>query len=122
MVKFNIHGPVGLIDRKSPGQPARLNDKHRAALAAIIESGPTPAVHGVTRWRLIDLCQWMWETFRVSIAKPTMSRELRSMGYRKLTARPRHHAQAEGAVEAFKKTSQPSWRSSQTAKASRSAA
>jgi hypothetical protein len=25
------------------------------------------------------------------------------MGYRKLTARPRHHAQAEGAVEAFKK-------------------
>ena len=34
------------------------------------------------------------------------------MGYRKLSARPRHHAQAEGAIEAFKKTSPPSWRRS----------
>jgi hypothetical protein len=25
------------------------------------------------------------------------------MGYRKLSARPRHHAQAEGAIEDFKK-------------------
>jgi len=28
---------------------------------------------------------------------------LRALGYRKLSARPRHHAQAAGAVEAFKK-------------------
>jgi hypothetical protein len=28
------------------------------------------------------------------------------MGYRKLSARPRHHAQADGAIENFKKTSQ----------------
>jgi hypothetical protein len=32
------------------------------------------------------------------------------MGYRKLSARPKHHAQAVGAIEAFKKTSQPRWR------------
>jgi Winged helix-turn helix len=38
-----------------------------------------------------------------------LSRELRSMGYRKLSARPRHHAQAEGAIEEFKKSSQPAW-------------
>ena len=31
------------------------------------------------------------------------------MGYRKLSARPRHHAQAEGAIEDFKKTSQRAW-------------
>src|ERR1700712_3674549 len=43
VVKFNTDGPAGLIDRKAPGQPSRLKDKHRAALAAIIESGPTPA-------------------------------------------------------------------------------
>jgi len=35
----------------------------------------------------------------------TLSRELRAMGYRKLSARPRHDAQAEGAIEEFKKTS-----------------
>lgn len=31
VVKFNAHGPDGLIDRKAPGQPSRLNDIHRAA-------------------------------------------------------------------------------------------
>jgi transposase len=103
VLKFNAHGPDGLIDRKPPGQPPRLNDTHRAALAAIIESGPIPAVHGVVRWRIIDLCQWIYEEFRVVVAKQTLSRELRAMGYRKLSARPRHHAQAAGAIEDFKK-------------------
>lgn len=105
VVKFNAHGPEGLIDRKAPGQPRRLNDEHRAALAAIIESGPIPAIHGVVRWRIVDLCQWVWEEFRVIVAKQTLSRELRTMGYRKLSARPRHHAQAAGAIEDFKKVS-----------------
>ena len=102
VLKFNAQGPQGLIDRKAPGQPSRLNNAHRAALAGIVESGPIPAVHGVVRWRIVDLCQWMFEEFRVTIAKQTMSRELRGLGYRKLSARPRHHAQAEGAVEDFK--------------------
>ena len=79
------------------------------ALKAILESGPIPAVHGVVRWRIVDLCQWIWEEFRISIAKQTLSRELRAMGYRKLTARPRHHAQAAGAIELFKKVSPPAW-------------
>src|SRR4249920_2396217 len=61
VVKFNAQGPDGLIDRKPPGKPSRLTDMHRGALKAIIESGPTPATHGVVRWRLVDLCQWMWE-------------------------------------------------------------
>lgn len=107
VVKLNAHGPDGLVDRQAPGQPSRLNDRHRAALAAVIESGPIPAIHGVVRWRVIDLCQWVWDEFQVSVAKQTLSRELRAMGYRKLSARPRHHAQAEGAIEAFKKTSPP---------------
>ena len=109
VVKFNTHGPDGLIDRKSPGQPSRLNGVHRAALAAMIESGPIPAIHGVVRWRVIDLCQWVFEEFRVTVAKQTLSRELRAMGYRKLSARPRHHAQAEGAIEEYKKTFPPAW-------------
>jgi transposase len=109
VLKFNAHGPAGLIDRKPPGQPARLQAAHRAALAAAIESGPIPAAHGVVRWRLIDLCQWLWEEFRVKVARQTLGRELRALGYRKLSARPRHHAQAEGAIEHFKKTSLPCW-------------
>lgn len=110
VLKFNAHGADGLIDRKAPGPTPRLRAEHRAALAAIIETGPTPAAHGVVRWRLIDLCQWLWEEFRVSVAKPTLSRELRAMGYRKLSARPRHYAQVEGTVEDFKKVSPPAWK------------
>jgi len=109
VLRFNAHGPDGLVDRKAPGQPPRLNDSHRTALAAMIESGPVPAVHGVVRWRLVDLCQWLWEEFRVRVAKQTLSRELRAMGYRKLSARPRHHARAEGAIEHFEKPSPPCW-------------
>src|SRR5262249_23374320 len=82
----------------------------RQAIAGMIESGPIPAVHGVVRWRLIDLAQWIFEEFRITIAKQTLSRELRAMGYRKLSARPRHHAQAEGAIGDFKKTSPRAWR------------
>ncbi len=102
-LKFNAQGPDGLIDRKAPGQPPRLNDQHRAALAAILESGPIPAAHGVVRWRIVDLCQWIWEELRVVVSQQTLSRVLRAMGYRKLSARFRHHAQAEGAIEDFKK-------------------
>lgn len=65
----------------------------------MIEDGPTPAIHGVVRWRIVDLCQWMFEEFRIAVSDTTMSRQLRAMGYRKLSARPRHHAQAEGIIE-----------------------
>jgi transposase len=116
VIKFNAQGPAGLIDRKPPGQQSRLTAEHRAALAKAIEDGPIPAIHGVVRWRLIDLCQWFWDEHRLVIAKPTLSREVRALGYRKLTARPRHHAQADGAIEAFKKTSPRAWRRSRATK------
>ena len=109
VLRFNAEGPDGLIDRKAPGPTPRLNREHRTALAAAVESSPIPAIHGVVRWRLIDLCQWLWEEFCVTDARQTLRRELRALGYRKLTARPRHHAQGEGAIEHFKKVSPPSW-------------
>jgi transposase len=118
VVRFNAHGPDGLIDRKAPGRPSRLDEAQGAALAAMVESGPVPAVHGGVRWRLIDLCQWLWDEFRVSVSWQTLGRELRAMQYRKLSARPRHHAQAEGAVETFKKTSPPAWTRSRARRAS----
>jgi transposase len=121
VVKFNGAGPDGLIDRKPPGQPSLLNDIHRAALVGMIESGPIPAVHGVVRWRIVDLRQWVWEEFRISIARQTLSRELRKLGYRKLSARPRHHAQVAGAIEDFKKVSPPVWTQSRRTRPSRPA-
>ena len=112
VVRFNAEGPDGLIGRRAPGPTPLLTDAHRQALAGQIERGPIPAAHGVVRWRLCDLGQWLWEEFRVSVSSQTLSRELRAMGFRKLSARPKHHAQAEGAIAAFKKTSPPRWRAS----------
>jgi len=67
---------------------------------------------------MVDLRRWIFEEFRVVVAKQTSSRELRAMGYRKLSVRPRHHAQAEGAIENFKKLSQSARRGSGVKRAS----
>ena len=55
VLRFNAHGEEGLIDGKARGQRSRLNDEHRAALVAMVENGEIGAVHGVVRWRIIDL-------------------------------------------------------------------
>ena len=105
VLAFNAEGPAGLVNGKAPGKAPLLTPAHRQALLEIVESGPIPAVHGVVRWRLIDLAQWLFEEFRISISKQTLSRELRALGLRKLSARPRHHAQDSDSLAAFKKTS-----------------
>jgi putative transposase len=112
VVRFNARGPDGLITGKAPGNTFKLKDSQRQALANIVERGPMPAIHGVVRWRLKDLTLWIWEEFQISLSETTLSRELRALGFRKLSARPRHYAQAPEALELFKKVSPPPWRRS----------
>ena len=112
VVRFNAHGPEGLIVSKAPGNICKLSTHHREALLTLVESGPIPAVHGVVRWRLKDLVQWVWDEFRIAMSETTLGRELRALGYRKLSARPRHHAKSEAAVAAFKKNFPRVWRRS----------
>ena len=88
VLRFNANGPGGLIDRKAPGQPSRLDARHRAALAAMVENGPIPAVHGVVRWRIIDLCQCLWDEYGTNVSKQTLSRELRALDIAKRTSAP----------------------------------
>jgi putative transposase len=109
VLRFNALGPEGLITGKAPGAKPLLNDEQRAALQRVVEEGPIPAVHSVVRWRLADLMRWVWEEFRIAISKQTLSRELRALGFRKLSARPRHPAKSEEAVTAFKKSSATVW-------------
>lgn len=109
VLRFNSEGPDGLVSRKAPGKVPILSDAQRRALAEAVEAGPIPASHGVVRWRLVDLAQWIWDEFGLSITKQTLSREMRSLGFRKLSARPRHHAQKEDAITDFKKASRASW-------------
>src|SRR5690606_38222651 len=77
----------GLINGKGPGKPSLLNDVQRAALAQAIERGLTPYL----------------DRFQTSVSEETLGREVLGMGYRKLSARPRHHAQNDEAAEAFTK-------------------
>ena len=63
VIRFNEQGPDGLINIPSPGVPPKLDDKHKAFLARIVEEGPIPAVHGVVRWRACDLIMRLHEEF-----------------------------------------------------------
>jgi transposase len=112
VLRFNESGPDGVATRKAPGRASILNDEQRARLAAVVEAGPIPAAHGVVRWRLADLAQWIWDEFALSVTRHTLGRELRAMGYRKLSARPRHHGQKPDDIVDFKKASPPVWRRS----------
>ena len=109
VLKFNASGPAGLVGGTSTGRSRRLSDAQCQALEAIVQAGPDPAVHGIVRWRLADMVQWLWQECGVSVSETTVSRELHALGYRKLTARPRHHAQDPEALNSFKKSSPPRW-------------
>jgi len=112
VLRFNTDGPEGLKNRWSVGPKPKLTTEHRQALADMVERGPIPTIHGVVRWRRCDLAQWLYQQFGVSVEESTVGRVLREMGYRKLSARPRHYAQNEHEVAAFKKNSPPCWRRS----------
>ena len=105
VMKFNAHGPEGPIDCKPPGQPSRLNGAHRVTLAAmtkaVARSRPCMAR---AQPRIVDLCQWIFDESWAS-SSPSRHWSLGNCapwGHRKLPARPRHHEQAEGAIEDFK--------------------
>ena len=82
------------------------------ALAAIVEKGPIPPIHGMVRWRRRDLAHWLFEEFRIEVDDTTVGRELKAMGFAMLSARPRHHTQNEFELDVFKKISRPSWQPS----------
>lgn len=115
VLRFNECGPDGLATRKAPGRASILNDEQRAKLVEMVETGPIPAAHGVVRWRLCDLAQWIRDEFALSVTRHTLGRELRALGYRKLTARPRHRGQKPDDIAVFKKSSLFVWRKSNDA-------
>jgi transposase len=74
-------------------------------LATLVEQGPIPAIHGVVRWRAIDLIQWIYDEFGISLSDSTVYRLLEDLGFSHVSARPKAYKQNEEALAAFKKTS-----------------
>ena len=102
--RFNEHGPEVLLDHWSKGREPRLSDEHCAEIAELVETGPDRAVHGVVRWRRIDLQQVIQERFGVAYHERTVGKLLKRLGFSHISARPRHPAQDPRVIEAFKKT------------------
>ena len=67
--------------------------------------GSTARVDGVVRWRRIDLKRVIVEKFGVDYHQRYIGQLLKKLGFPHISARPRHPAQDERIVEAFKKTS-----------------
>lgn len=107
--RFNAEGPEGLIERKPPGVKSRLTSEQEAELVELIETGPNVATDGVVRWRCVDLQQLIESRWGVAYHERTIGKILRRLGFRHISARPRHFGQDPAAIEAFKKTSRLGW-------------
>jgi transposase len=107
VLRFNAKGPDGLISRKVPSKAPILNDEQRRAPVENVESGLIPASHGIVGYRLIDLVQWVSDEFGLSTTKQTLSREMRALGYHKLSARPRHQGPRSEVIAGCKKFPRP---------------
>jgi transposase len=103
--RFNAAGPGGLIDNWTAGPKPRLSEEQRAQFAQIVEAGPDREKDGVVRWRRIDLKRVIAERFGVDFHPRYVGKLLKKLGFSHMSARPRHPAQDERIVEAFKKTS-----------------
>jgi transposase len=103
--RFNAHGPEGLKDHWANGSVPRLSPEQRAELAELVETGPDRAVHGVVRWRRVDLKRVVAERFGVAYHERTIGKLLKALGFSHISARPRHPGQDARTIEAFKKTS-----------------
>jgi len=106
-LRFNAGGPAGLIDRKAPGAKPKLTPEQLASVVRLVEDGPIPAIHGVVRWRLVDLVGWIYEEYGVSLDPSRPGWILKGIGYARLSARPKHHTQNPYALEAFRRDFPP---------------
>ena len=91
-----------------PGAPSKLTPiippKHWRRLLR-------PARSRRSTWRRArrrkDLARWLLETFAISLDETTVGRELKALGFAKISARPRHYAQNSWPRRGFSPRSMP---------------
>ena len=104
VIRYNQFGVKGLKNRTSTGRPPRLKEEQLVELDALVEQGPDVKVHGVVRWRCIDLKGEIAARFNTGLSESQVGRIIKQRGYRQLSVRPQHPQADEAAQEAFKKT------------------
>lgn len=103
--RYNAEGLAGLANRRPPRRARRLDAGQMAELAAWVEAGPDPVRDGVVRWRRCDLQRRIASVFGVELHERTVGKYLATLGYRRLSVRPRHPKADPEAQQVFKKTS-----------------
>ena len=104
VIRYNDEGVEGLRDRPRSGRPGQLSQEQLAELARLVEAGPDIDVHGVVRWRCVDLQAQIKQRFEVEISERHVGRLLKRLQFTRLSVRPRHPEADAAAQETFKKT------------------
>ncbi|MCA3657938.1 MAG: helix-turn-helix domain-containing protein [Methylobacterium sp.] len=74
--RFNERGPDGLKDNWRRDVPSRLSAAQLARLSTLVETGPDKSVHGVVRWRRVDLKRVIAAEFGVDYHERSVGRLL----------------------------------------------
>ena len=106
--RYNALGVEGLISRRPPGRAPALTLLQRAQLLELVLQGPDAEIHGVVRWRCVDLRAEVVRRFAVDVHENTIARWLHELGLTRLQPRPHHPKKDPEAQETFKKNS-PVW-------------
>ncbi len=106
--RYNEAGLRGLKSRRHPGRAPLLTPLQKAELLGLVTAGPDPEVHGVVRWRCVDLQAEVERRFSVKVHVNTIGVWLHDLGLTRLQPRPYPPKKPPEAEAAFKKTS-PVW-------------
>ena len=107
--RFNAAGLAGLSDRQGQtGPKRRLSPEQETCVAQWVRQGPDLAIHGVVRWRRIDLARVIAAEFGVTLAERSVGDLLRRLGLRRLSVRPRHPHHDAAAQASFRPRLAPS--------------
>lgn len=103
--RYNAEGLAGLADRAhGGGARPRLSAAQAETVAGWVAAGPDLAKDGVVRWRRVDLQTAIAREFAVTLHERTVGKLLHRLGFRHVSARPRHPQADPAAQEAHKKT------------------
>lgn len=90
MHRYNHDGVGGLSDAERSGRPPALSAEQMEDLKALVLAGPDLAIHGVTRWRCLDLSAAIADRYGVVVHERTVGKLLRRMGLTRLRPRACH--------------------------------
>ena len=101
VLRFNVEGLAGLVDRPHGHRPEVLSEGEQAVLVYQVLRGPDPEQGEPSSWTLPDLCRFIEERFGKTLCPQSMSRVGRRLGLSRQKARPVHPKRNARAAELF---------------------